>query len=78
MFIDFAPGIFQPKINSENGYNLLNLILVAKNKMPNLATSRKKAIFLGFVTTFGLSNNEHSMSLVQHSLTMDALFDFVG
>ena len=54
------------------------MTLVAKNKMPNLATSRKKAIFLGFVTTFGLSNNEHSMSLVQHSLTMDALFDFVG
>jgi uncharacterized protein len=42
------------------------------------STQTNKAIFLGFVTTFGLSNNEHSMSLVQHSLTMDALFEFVG
>ena len=39
------------------------------------ATSTRKAIFLTFVTTFGLVQNEHAMSLVQNSLTMDILFE---
>jgi uncharacterized protein len=38
------------------------------------STGTSKAIFLTFVTTFGLIQNEHSMSLVQSSLTMDVLF----
>ena len=38
------------------------------------STGTTKAIFLTFVTTFGLIQNEHSMSLVQNSLTMDVLF----
>ena len=38
------------------------------------STGTSKAIFLTFVTTFGLVQNEHSMSLVQNSLTMDVLF----
>jgi uncharacterized protein len=39
------------------------------------STGTSKAIFLTFVTTFGLVKNEHSMSLVQNSLTMDILFN---
>lgn len=38
------------------------------------STGTTKAIFLTFVTTFGLIQNEHAMSLVQNSLTMDILF----
>lgn len=38
------------------------------------STGTSKAIFLTFVTTFGLVQNEHAMSLVQNSLTMDVLF----
>lgn len=37
-------------------------------------TGTRKAIYLTFVTTFGLQQNEYSTSLVQNSLTMDALF----
>jgi uncharacterized protein len=38
------------------------------------STQTSKAVFLTFVTTFGLIQNEHAMSLVQNSLTMDILF----
>lgn len=38
------------------------------------STGTSKAIFLTFITTFGLVPNEHAMSLVQNSLTMDVLF----
>lgn len=38
------------------------------------STGTSKAIFLTFITTFGLIQNEHAMSLVQNSLTMDVLF----
>jgi uncharacterized protein len=37
-------------------------------------TDTKKSVFLTFITTYGLSNNEYSGSLVQKSLTMDSLF----
>ncbi len=37
-------------------------------------TETSKAIFLAFITTFGLVQNEHAMSLVQNALTMDVLF----
>jgi len=37
-------------------------------------TGTRKAIYLTFVTTFGLQQNEYSTALVQNSLTMDALF----
>jgi hypothetical protein len=39
------------------------------------ATQTNKAIFMGFITTFGVEQNEHSMALVQNNLTMDVLFD---
>jgi hypothetical protein len=38
------------------------------------SSGTSKAIFLTFITTFGLVQNEHAMSLVQNSLTMDMLF----
>ena len=37
-------------------------------------TGTRKAIYLTFVTTFGIRQNEYSHTLVQHDLTMDALF----
>ena len=39
-------------------------------------TATRKSIFLTFITTFGLAQNEYAGSLVQNSLTMDALFDY--
>jgi uncharacterized protein len=39
------------------------------------ATATRKSVFLTFITTFGLAQNEYAGSLVQNSLTMDALFD---
>lgn len=41
-----------------------------------VATATRKSIFLTFITTFGLAQNEYAGSLVQNSLTMDALFDY--
>jgi uncharacterized protein len=38
------------------------------------STRTTKAIFLTFITSFGLMQNEHASSLVQKSLTMDILF----
>ncbi|MEM0992598.1 MAG: ATP-binding protein [Bacteroidota bacterium] len=38
------------------------------------ATGTKKAIYLTMITTYGLIENTHSQSLVQHDLTMDVLF----
>jgi AAA+ ATPase superfamily predicted ATPase len=39
-------------------------------------TATRKSIFLTFITTFGLAQNEYAGSLVQNALTMDALFDY--
>lgn len=38
-------------------------------------TGTKKSLFITLVTTFGIKANEHSARLVQHSITMDSLFD---
>lgn len=38
------------------------------------ATATRKAVFLTFITTFGLAKNEYAGSLVQKSLTMEVLF----
>jgi hypothetical protein len=40
------------------------------------STAMCKSIFLTFITTFGLAQNEYAGSLAQNSLTMDALFDY--
>lgn len=38
-------------------------------------TKTKKSIFLTFITTFGIKNNEYAKRLIQNSITMDALFN---
>lgn len=38
------------------------------------ATDTRKSVFLTLITTFGVTKNEYAGSLVQKSLTMDALF----
>ena len=38
-------------------------------------TGTRKAVFLTFITTFGLKANQYAMGLVQNDLTMDMLFE---
>lgn len=38
-------------------------------------TGVKKSLFLTLITTFNVKKNEHSVRLIQNSLTMDVLFD---
>ncbi len=38
-------------------------------------TKTRKAIFLTFITTFGLVQNAHAASLVQQDIPMDVLFE---
>ena len=38
-------------------------------------TKTRKAVFMTMITTFGLEKNQHSTSLVQNEITMDALFE---
>ena len=40
-----------------------------------IETGTRKAIFLSFITSFGLKANQYSMSLVQNDFTMDILFE---
>ena len=37
-------------------------------------TKTKKQLFITFITTFGLKQNEHSLGLVEFELTLDDLF----
>jgi AAA+ ATPase superfamily predicted ATPase len=37
-------------------------------------TKTKKSIFLTFVTTFGITNNEYAKRLIQNSITMNVMF----
>ncbi|NWJ51189.1 MAG: ATP-binding protein [Bacteroidetes bacterium] len=48
-----------------------------RNKISSFreSTDTRKATFLTMVTTFGLTQNEYSLSLVQNVLTMDMFFD---
>jgi len=39
-------------------------------------TQSKKTLFLTMISTFGLTENQYSNSLVQQSLDMNVLFDF--
>ncbi|MEM6318725.1 MAG: ATPase [Bacteroidota bacterium] len=50
-----------------------------KNKVTRFKeeTQTNKTVFLTFLTTFGVKDNAHKMSIVQDELTMDALFDKV-
>ncbi|OQP54425.1 hypothetical protein A4R26_27830 [Niastella populi] len=36
---------------------------------------KRKSIYLTMITTFGVTKNQYSMSLVQNDLTMDVLFE---
>jgi uncharacterized protein len=56
-------------IDKKYAEELRNKIAIFKQ-----STRSSKAIFLVFITTFGLVKNEHALSLVQNSLTMDILF----
>lgn len=38
-------------------------------------TKTKKSIFLTFITTFGIKENDYAKRLIQNSITMDALFE---
>lgn len=38
-------------------------------------TKTKKSLFLTFVTTFGIKDNEYAKRLIQNSITADSLFD---
>jgi len=39
-----------------------------------IQSKTKKQVFLTFVSTFGLKQNLHTIGLINHDITMDALF----
>ena len=39
------------------------------------STGTKKAVYLCFITTYGITHNEYAGSLVQNDLKMDVLFE---
>ena len=65
--IKFSQDIFS--INKSYATNLRNKITTFRQE-----SHTNKTIFLTFITTFGLTTNQYSMSLVQNSLTLDHLF----
>lgn len=58
------------KITKAYAENLRNKIGTFKSE-----TKTRKAIFLTLITTYGLTKNEYSSSVVQNDITMDALFE---
>jgi AAA+ ATPase superfamily predicted ATPase len=48
--------------------------LIHKQNIFKTATKTKKSVFLTFITTYGLTNNEYYRQLVQNSLSLDDLF----
>jgi AAA+ ATPase superfamily predicted ATPase len=48
--------------------------LIRKQNTFKTCTKTKKSIFLTFITTYGLTNNEYYRQLVQNSLSLDDLF----
>jgi uncharacterized protein len=40
-------------------------------------TQSRKQIFLSFISTYGIIENEHSIGLIDNSITLDALFDII-
>lgn len=49
--------------------------LVNKREVFTSQTKTKKSVYLTFVTTFGIKNNEYAKRLIQNSITMDTLFE---
>ncbi len=49
---------------------------VLRTKIDGLRTESKtrKTIFLAMIITYGIHENEHALSVIQNSLTMDDLF----
>jgi len=56
-------------IDKSYSENLRNKIGAFKTE-----TKTKKAVHLTMITTFGLTENEYALNLVQNRLTMDVLF----
>jgi len=56
-------------ISKKYAEKLKNKIHAVQDNMKN-----KQTLFLTLITTFGLVENQYSISLVQNSITMDALF----
>ena len=65
--IKFSENTFT--INKSYAANLRNKVSTFRQE-----TNTKKALFLTFITTFGLKQNQHALGLVQNNLTMDDLF----
>ena len=57
------------KITKSYAANLRNKIGVFRSE-----TKTRKAVYLTMITTYGLEENEYSMSIVQNDIKMDALF----
>lgn len=49
--------------------------LERKKRVFQKVTKTKKTIFLTLITPFGIKENEHSLGIIDHQLTLDALFD---
>ncbi|MCS7036099.1 MAG: ATP-binding protein [Saprospiraceae bacterium] len=65
--IKFSTGLFS--IDKRYAEELREKVALFKR-----ITGTKKAVFLTFITTFGLASTPHTGGLVQSALTMDALF----
>jgi hypothetical protein len=63
----FSQAVFT--INKSYAQQLRNKVNIFRD-----TTRTNKSVFLTMITTFGLTRNEHSLSIVQNALTMDALF----
>ncbi len=49
-------------------------VLENKKNLFKSQTKTKKSIFLTFITTFGVTNNEYAKRLIQNAITMDSLY----
>lgn len=66
--IKFSESSFT--INKSYAANLRNKLSTFREE-----TGTKKTLFLTFMTTFGLKQNQYALGLVQNNLTMDDLFE---
>lgn len=66
--IKFSESIYS--INKSYAENLRHKVATFRQE-----TGTSKALFLTFVTTFGLKQNQYALGLVQSQVTMDALYE---
>ena len=64
--IKFSKSMFN--IDKATAQNLRNKLVAVENLFPN------KSIFLTFITTFGVKDNEYFKELVQNQVRLDQLF----